>query len=70
MRVLIESEHEAAWLEARFHAISYHLGPMVELTAVLPSGKVLHKPLGGLMPAARCASLLERFEDRQSLGDR
>ena len=66
MRVLIESEHEAAWLEARFHAISYHLGPMVELTAVLPSGRVLHKPLGGLMPAARCASLLERLQDRIS----
>ena len=70
MQVLIESEHEALWLKARFAAISYHLGPMVELRAVLPSGEVLHKPLGGAMPGAQCASLLERLEDRHSLGDR
>lgn len=62
MRVLIESDHEAAILAARFRAMAYALGPFVELSAVLPDGTVLSSPLGGSNPAAQCASLNERIE--------
>lgn len=60
-------------MERRFEAIAYALGPSVDLTAVLPDGRVLSSPAGGSSPAARCASLNERIEDalaRQSLGSR
>lgn len=69
MRIWIEDEHEARVFQARFRAVAYHLGPMVELSVRLPNGEVLQKPLGGLSPAAQCASLNERLEAKlQSRG--
>jgi len=71
MQIQTASDQEAAVLEQRFQAIVHTLGPMVELVAVLPDGRVLSSPAGGTSPAARCASLNERIEDaldRQSRG--
>lgn len=64
MRIQFESESEAALFAERFQAVAHCLGPMLELMAVLPDGRVLHKPLGGASLAAQCASLNERLEDR------
>lgn len=63
MRVLINNEAEGRIVEARLRALAYCLGPMVELEVVLPDGRVLHSPRGGLTPAAQCASLNERMVD-------
>lgn len=63
MRVVFETEQEAEIFKNRFHAVAYTLGPMVELTAVLPDGKILHKTPGGMSPAARCASLNEKIQN-------
>lgn len=64
VRVQFESDQEAELFAERFQAVAYTLGPMLELKAVLPDGRVLHKPLGGCSLAAQCASLNERLEDR------
>lgn len=64
MQVQFDTEHEAELFAERFQAVAYMLGPMLELRAVLPDGRVLHKPLGGSSLAAQCASLNERLEDR------
>ena len=70
MRVLIEDAQEAAILENRFQALAYQLGPTVELHAVLPDGRVLHRPQGGLTPSAQCQSLNEKLELKlHSLGN-
>lgn len=63
MQILVESEHEAATLEARFRALAACLGPTVELIALLPDGRVLQRRPCGNSLAAQCASLNERIED-------
>ena len=69
MRVVIEDAQEAAILAARFRAMAYALGPTVELSAVLPDGRVLRSFRGGRSAAAQCASLNERMEDYLSRVD-
>jgi hypothetical protein len=66
MRVLIDSEQEAALIERRLRAVHHCLGPLVEIEVRLPDGRRLLSPRGGLSPAARCASLNERMEERLS----
>lgn len=71
MRVYIESTDEARIFRNQLAAISYYLGPTVEIEAVMPDGSILRKPIGGSSLAAKCASLNERIEAKlQSLGVR
>ena len=64
MEIQTSNAAEAAILEQRFHALAYMLGPLVDLAAVLPDGRVLRSPCGGPSPAAQCAALNERLEEQ------
>lgn len=73
MQIQTSDATEARILEQRFRAVAFALGPLVDLAAVLPDGRVLRSPRGGASPAAQCASLNERLEEslRQgSIGNR
>lgn len=62
MRIIAETEAEAALLISRYAAISYALGRRVPLKAQSSSGRSLPVLPQGT-PAAQCASLNERMED-------
>jgi hypothetical protein len=62
MRIIAETDAEALLLAARLPAVSTALGPLCDLTAQLPSGKILPKPLRGT-PAAQAATLSERMDE-------
>lgn len=66
MRIIVETEAEAAILRDRWQAIAYIFGPMVELHAVLPDGRRLAKFKGGSSPAAQVRSLIEKAQDHLS----
>lgn len=62
MLLVAETEAEAILLAEKLPAISRALGPLCDLTAQLPSGEMLPKPLQGTA-AAQAATLAERMED-------
>jgi hypothetical protein len=62
MRIIAETDAEAALLSKRLPAITTALGPLCDLTAQLPCGKILPRPLRGT-PAAQAATLSERMDD-------
>lgn len=64
MQIQTSNAAEGVILERRFRALAHALGPFVDLAAVLPDGRVLRSPYGGLSPAAQCASLNERLEEQ------
>lgn len=63
MQILIENDAELDAVRDRLPALAYQVGPTVELSLLLPCGRVIRHPRGGLTTAARVASLNERLED-------
>ena len=62
MRIIAETDAEALLLSQRLGAVTNALGPLCDLTAQLPSGRILPKPLRGT-PAAQAATLSERMDE-------
>lgn len=62
MQIIAETDAEATLLSSRLPAISAALGPLVDLTAKLPNGSTLPKPLRG-SATAQAATLKERMDE-------
>lgn len=62
MQIIAETDAEATLLFSRLSAISAALGPFVDLSAKLPNGNTLPKPLRG-NATAQAATLKERMDD-------